>query len=103
MRKVSKILLNDIQLEDLLQILSMFERDFMILVKEDGNVEGYVAVSNKKFTAYYRGLRGEFALDRILDRQDRLEIEVRDGVSGILNCRIPIMGYLIERFARAGY
>ncbi len=88
-----------ILLEDLLQILALMGRDFMILVKEDGVVEGYIAISNQKFSAYFKGLRGEFALDRILREQKHLEMEVRNGISSLLNCNIPLMGYLLERVA----
>jgi len=91
--------LNDILLEDLLQILALMGRDFMVLVKEDGVVEGYIAISNQKFSAYFKGLRGEFALDRILRDQKKLDLEVRNGISSLLNCRIPLMGYLIRRVA----
>ncbi len=90
-----------ILLEDLLQILALMGRDFMILVKDEGVVEGYIAISNQKFSAYFRGLRGEFALDRILKEQNHLDLEVRNGISSVLNCRIPLMGYLLER--AAGY
>ncbi len=88
-----------IMLEDLLQILALLGRDFMVLVKENGVVEGYIAISNQKFSAYFRGLRGEFALDRILREQKHLHFEIRNGISSILNCNIPLMGYLIERVA----
>ena len=92
--------LNDILLEDLLQILALIGGNFMILVKENGVVEGYIAISEQKFSAYFRGLRGEFALDRILKEQKTLGFEVRNGVSSLLNCKIPLMGYLLERVSK---
>ncbi|GEM_PF-2398902 len=90
-----------IPLEDLLQIFSLMGRDFIVLVKEEGVVEGYIAISNQKFSAYFKGLRGEFALDRILRQQKHLDFEVRNGISSLLKCNIPLMGYLLER--TAGY
>ena len=98
MRKIT-FNLNGILLEDLFQILALMGSDFMILIKENGEMEGYVAISNQKFSAFYRGLRDEQAMDEILRKQKSLDLEIMNGVSAYLQCRVPLMGYLIERAA----
>ena len=81
-------------------MLATFDRDFMILIKDEGTVEGYIAISNRKFSAYFRGLRGEFAMDEILREQKNLKLEIKSGISSILNCRISLMEYLLDRVTR---
>ncbi len=69
--------IRNLNLEEVLQLIMLWNKDTLMLIHRDGKPVGYVFITKHHFFyAYYDGEYGAQALDKLIQSQKELELEI---------------------------
>ena len=74
---MKEIKIRNVELDEFLQLMMLWNKDTFIMIYKDSKPAGYIFITKEHlFYAYFDGSYGSIALDKILEQQDELSIEV---------------------------